>query len=1064
MRGKTGFRAFVAAQALGAFNDNAFKTWIALSAVVTMGPAEAAKLISLAGALFIAPFLIFSTHAGWVADRWDKRRLIVLFKVLELLLLVVAWFCLGSLPALLTVLFLMGVHSAFFSPVKLAVVPELVGDAELSQANGTVQATTFGGIILGTAAAAMRSPWPLLFGAAAVGLAASVFIPALEPAGPSAPFELNPVPQTLRSFAALRGLRGVMLATVGSAYFWFVAAIFQMNLVALARGPQAAWLQIVVALGIGGGSWLAGRLSREQVELGLVPLGALALAGFAFWLGASVSPLRLFCLGAAAGVFSLPLQAFIQQRSPASSRGRIFAVGNLMCFAAILAASAVFPLLVPGTALVVVGVMTLVVAGYIIAVLPEFLVRLLMYLPAGLFYRIHVDGLENVPAEGPALLVSNHISFIDPFLIGVANRRLVRFLMFRAYYDLPVVHHFFKAMRCIPVSDHDGAKALVASLQKAREALENGELVCIFAEGEISRHGQMLRFKKGFERIVGGLDVPVIPVHLDQVWGSVFSFSGGGVLFKRPRRIPYPVTVSFGKPLPKDADAFACRQAIVELSSAAFSRRLDKAPSLGRSFTFEVLRHPFRLASVDSFGRRLTYLGLWARAKALPRWSGERVGVLLPPSVPAVVVNVGLTLAGQTPVNLNYTASSDIVAQCCRKAGLSTVVTSRAFVEKLGWAPPGAVFLEDVKPRWSGLLEPSKTAELAAVMFTSGSTGVPKGVMLTQANVLSNIEAVGQVYALGAGDRILGILPFFHSFGFTGTLWLPLLRGMTGIFHVNPLDARKIGELVSRHRATFLLGTPTFLSAYLRRVEPEKFRTLRVAVVGAEKLREDVATAFEQRFGLRPLEGYGCTELSPVAAVNIPDIDWPGVHQKGAKAGSIGQPLPGVFVKIVDPDTGAERPAGEPGLLLVKGPNVMKGYLDDPQRTAEVVVDGYYHTGDIAALDVDGFITLTDRLSRFSKIGGEMVPHIKVEEKLHEAAGAVDQTFVVVSAPDDKRGEKLVVLYKGDQDPAALLAKLDVPNLWKPDARDFKKIDEFPVLGTGKLDLQRLKAMAASAS
>jgi acyl-[acyl-carrier-protein]-phospholipid O-acyltransferase/long-chain-fatty-acid--[acyl-carrier-protein] ligase len=348
-------------------------------------------------------------------------------------------------------------------------------------------------------------------------------------------------------------------------------------------------------------------------------------------------------------------------------------------------------------------------------------------------------------------------------------------------------------------------------------------------------------------------------------------------------------------------------------------------------------------------------------------------------------------------------------------------------------------------------------------MFTSGSTGTPKGVMLTHANVLSNVHAVAQVIKLGPDDCMLGVLPFFHSFGFTVTLWLPACLGMGAAYHYSPLDARVIGALAEKRKATILLGTPTFLLAWMRRIEPEKFKSLRYAVVGAEKLREEVAKAFAEKYGIVPLEGYGATELSPVASCNIPDIDWPGNKQTGTKLGTVGQPLPGVFMKVVDPETGAELGPDAPGLLLVKGPNVMKGYLGDEALTREALRDGYYVTGDIAAIDEDGFVRLTDRLSRFSKVGGEMVPLIKVEESLQDAAGLVDQAFVAASVPDDRRGERLIVLYKGDPDLDAVLtavAATGLPKLWIPDKANFHKVEEFPLLGTGKLDFQKLKAEA----
>ncbi len=703
-------------------------------------------------------------------------------------------------------------------------------------------------------------------------------------------------------------------------------------------------------------------------------------------------------------------------------------------------------------------------------VIPDWAVRIVLW-PGRLLYRVRAEGVANVPRTGPALLVCNHVSFVDAFLVAMASPRIPRFMMFRAYYDLPVAGWLFRAMGCIPVSDRDGPKGIAESFRAAQAALDAGQAVCIFAEGEISRHGQMLRFKKGFERMIEGRDVPVVPVHLDQVWGSIFSFSEGRVLFKKPRRIPYPVTVSFGKPLPSSRDAFSVRQAILELGAADFRFRLEQAPSLGRAFAREALRHPFRLAVADSLGMKASYGSLLLKSRlagaALAAQSPEpHVGVLLPPSVPAVIANLGLTMAGKVPINLNYTASPEIIEACRAKADIKHVVTSRRFLEKMGWTIPGALYIEDIKPRWLDLFRPlarPSLDDLATVMFTSGSTGVPKGVMITHANVLSNLLAVAQLYQLGPEDRLMGILPFFHAFGFTASLWMPLLAGMGSVYHYSPLEAKNIGDLVEKWRCTFLMGTPTFLQNFTRRVEASKFVSLRCVVVGAEKLRDEAAAAFEAKFGLRPLEGYGCTELSPVASVNIPDVAWPGVKQRGGKQGTVGHPLPGVFMKIVDPDTGAALPAGAPGLLLVKGPNVMKGYLGDPGLTAQCLRDGYYVTGDIASIDEDGFVTITDRLSRFSKIGGEMVPHIRVEERLQEAAGATDQTFVVTSVPDAKRGERLVVLHKNYPDVEGLLkrvAQTDLPSLWIPARADFHAVDDFPVLGSGKLDLQRLKAEA----
>ena len=1116
-----GFLAFLAAQATSAFNDNAFKTFVALS-VIAADPEGAPRLIALASAAFIAPFILLSTLAGDVADRWPKARLTAMFKAAEvgLLLLAAPALAAGSVPAMMALVFLMGVHSAFFGPVKFAILPELVEDAELSNANGLVQMTSFGAIILGTAAAAelvmrLRDRPALaaavLAGVALAGFLGSLLMPATAAARPGAALSLDPVSSTAANLRHLAALTNVNLATYAAAFFWFIGALFQLNL--LVYGTRLMGLseaacgrfQVVLALGIGAGSFIAGRLSRGRVELGLVPLGALGLVLFGADLGfAYHSPGRvladLLLAGLSAGFYAVPLQAFIQQRSPAGERGRVVATGNFLCFAAILVASAALWALDakfrlnPAQVFLVAAAMSAVMAWELLSRLPDFFMRLLLLPLTRSVYSIRTVGEENVPVEGPVLLVANHVSFVDAILIAMANQRLVRFLMLRAYYELPVAGWFFRAMGCIPVSSGDGPKALVASFKRAREYMMSGQAVCIFAEGEISRHGQMQRFKRGFENMVHGVEVPIVPVHLDQVWGSIFSFSEGKIVFKRPRRIPYRVTVSFGKPMPATSSAFEVRQAILALGAEAFAHRLQDSPPLPLAFSRQAKAKPFSLSMADSSGARLNAIQALTGSYLLGRSisadaseGGENVGVFLPPSVGAALVNAGLLLHGKVAVNLNYTAGKDVVDACVNKAGIRAVVSSRKFAEKIGWEPDGKkIYVEDLVPSISGLsravhaliflLLPSFVLErtffagargpldrLAAIMFTSGSTGMPKGVMLTHANILANLEAVAQVVQFGPDDRMLGVLPFFHSFGFTVTLWMPLRLGMGAVYHYNPLDARRVGELAAEHKVTCLLGTPTFLLAWMRRVEPEKFKTLRRVVVGAEKLRAEVAKAFEEKYGLMPLEGYGATELSPVASVNIPDIAWPGIRQTGTKLGTVGQPLPGVFMKVVDPGTGAELGAEEPGLLLVKGPNVMKGYLGDPAKTSEVVRDGYYVTGDIARIDEDGFVTLTDRLSRFSKVAGEMVPHIKVEESLHEVAGALDLTFVVTGVPDDRRGERLVVLYKGGVDVDDVLKKLaetGLPKLWLPDRSNFHKVDEIPLLGTGKVDFQKLKAEA----
>jgi len=351
---------------------------------------------------------------------------------------------------------------------------------------------------------------------------------------------------------------------------------------------------------------------------------------------------------------------------------------------------------------------------------------------------------------------------------------------------------------------------------------------------------------------------------------------------------------------------------------------------------------------------------------------------------------------------------------------------------------------------------------LATVIFSSGSTGVPKGVMLSHYNVIANIEAIAQLFWIGDRDRIVGVLPFFHSFGFTVTIWFPLIAGCGVVYHPNPTDAKAIGDLVAKYRATLLLSTPTFCSTYTRKCTAEQFASLRFVLVGAEKLREAVAAAFREKFSRELLEGYGCTEMSPVIAVNAPNFDAGKYTQVGTKPGTVGHPLPGVAAKIVDPVTFQALATNQEGLLLVKGSNRMLGYLNQPERTAEVFHNGWYITGDIALIDDEGFIRITDRLSRFSKIAGEMVPHIRIEEAMGKVLG--DYPCAVTAVPDEDRGERLVGLYtRPEMTPSELwqrLSETDLPRLWLPKRENLYQVDSLPLLGTGKIDLRGLKTLA----
>ena len=715
------------------------------------------------------------------------------------------------------------------------------------------------------------------------------------------------------------------------------------------------------------------------------------------------------------------------------------------------------------------------IAGFVLLALAvvfwyALFVRLLWVL-CRTIYRLRVHGVENIPPTGPALLVANHVSYIDPLLILAGQKRKIRFFMFARRARLPFLRVVARLAKVIPIQATAGPRAIIQALRTASEALANGEVVCIFAEGGVTRTGFLLPFHRGFEQIVKRSPVPIIPVCVDHVWGSIFSFAGGKFFWKLPKQLPYRVHVTFGAPLPATADAFTVRQAIQRLSAESAVRRSSERKPVHREFVRHAVAHPFRscLLDVNATKPEMTYgetlVGVKILLKRLkPLLAHDpMVGVWLPPSSGGAIVNICLACMGKTSVNLNYTSAPNIVQSSIQQCGIKHVLTSKLFAHKVPLDPgPGVelIYLEDfrkgitraeaIRALIGVILIPGFIHEyllmglgkhhvddLCTIIFSSGSTGDPKGVMLTHANIAANVESVIQAIDPRPDDRLLSILPFFHSFGYTVTLWLPLQVGTSTAFHANPLQAREIGELCKKHKCTIFVSTPTFLRSYLRRCEAADFATLRLLVCGAEKMPPSLAQEFKQKFGVEPLEGYGCTELSPVAAVNVPDFEDDGTKQRGHKPGTIGLPIPGVAARVVSRDTMQDLPAGQEGFLLIYGANVMKGYLGRDDLTQKKIVDGgWYITGDLAFLDADGFITITGREERFAKVGGEMVPLEKVEEELHQILKTSDKICAVTAIPDEKKGERIVVLHLAmeitPQEVWKQLNERGLPNIYVP--------------------------------
>lgn len=709
------------------------------------------------------------------------------------------------------------------------------------------------------------------------------------------------------------------------------------------------------------------------------------------------------------------------------------------------------------------------------------------------FCRFTLVGEENIPSDKGALIVCNHVSFIDGLFIRLILARPVRFIVDKYYYDKPFLKPFCKLLGTIPISEKGSKDDILGSLLKAREHIERGGLICIFAEGAITRNGMLQRFKSGFKRIMEGVDVPVLPAFIGGAWETVFSYCYGKPLRTIPKRIPYHIDLHIGEAIADaELNAGQIRQKVSELSCEYFEKRKTRRRSLGYNFIRTARKNWYRKSVSDPTCDSMRYLKLLVSVLAVSDKikvkvsDQDKVGVLLPNSVASVIVNFAVTVLGKVAVNLNYTASKDSRDIAIKECGLKTILTSKSFLKKLGNIEKRDEYLlveEIIKDisQWDRLqslfralfyTKRSLTAiddfnpdKLAAVVYSSGTSGKPKGVMLSHHNIMSNIEGLRMIFRIQKNDDILGVLPFFHSFGYTCTMWLPLVSGVSASYVPTPLDGELVGKLAKKNQSTMLLATPTFITNYVRRTPKECFASLRMVVVGAEKLKRKVADSFRSKFDKEIYEGYGATELSPVATLNVGDVKVRGRVQKGSKEGAIGHPIPGVAIKVLDVETERELPLGERGLLYVKGPNVMLGYLGMEDETAEVLKDGWYCTGDIVERDEDGFVTLADRLSRFSKIGGEMIPHLAIEEVYMNIGHWDHQVIAVSSVPDERRGEVLVVLYLPEiKDKLEELHKAmldsDLPNLWKPRRNNYFEINEMPLLGSGKLDVLMLKKIA----
>ena len=1109
----------LATQTLGAINDNLFKNALVvlvLFQAATGGPA----MVAAAGGVFILPYVLLSATAGQIADRSRKNRVIVWVKLFEipLMALAAAGFLLGSTPLLFAVLFGLGVQATFFSPLKYSILGDHLAENELVSGNGLVEAGTFLGILAGTIAGSALialDGGPLIVSVAGMavavaGVLSALAIPAARASAPNLRIGLNVVRETAHLLRIARANRPVWLCLLGLSWFWVVGATLVAELPALVRDDLHATPRVVTLLlaffsiGVGAGSVLCARILKGEVTARHVPFAALGLAVFIFDFAHAVGHARglvdvpailssfagwrmlvdLLLLSACGGLYSVPLYALLQDRSVPAERARMVAANNVVNAAAMASAAGVTAALAiagvaPVTILALVALATLAVAAWIVRLLPQ---STLQAVVRWLYLRLHgvdVSGLENLPAaDQRAVYVVNHQSFADgvfvaAFLPGhpvfAVNIHTARRWWARPF--LAAVHNF-------PV---DPANPF--STKTMVRAVQGGAQLVVFPEGRLTKTGALMKVYEGAGLVADKADAVLVPIRIDGLQFTRLSHMRGKMPIRWFPRLSLKVLPAVACDIDPALRGRARRRAAGAVVRDVMERSGFDAANIDRSLFTALLDARDRFGAAmpiaeDTARAPITYARLIVGAAVLGRRlarfapPGGNLGVMLPSANGALVTLFALQAFGRVPAMLNFTAGADGMLGACAAAGVTTVLSSRAFVErgKLGAAVARMeptvrfVWLEDVRAgvrvadklrgwldaRRARLLPGARIAadQPAAIVFTSGSEGTPKGVVLSHRNILANIAQVSAIVDFNSSDRVFNAMPMFHSFGLTGGTLLPILSGVRTFFYPSPLHYRVVPELIYDTDATIAFGTDTFLTGWAKAAHPYDFYAMRYIFAGAERVREETRRVYADRFGVLVLEGFGATETSPVLALNT------AMHNRPGTAGRL---LPGMQHRL-DPVEGVTRG----GRLMVRGPNVMLGYL---RATAPGVLEppegGWYDTGDVCSVDADRFVTIHARVKRFAKIAGEMVSMPAAEALAAEVWP--DAAHAVVAVPDGRKGEALVLMTTQDGAAAsALLAHARVKGVGEVAVpRIVRWVAAVPMLGTGKVDYQTATRLVA---
>ncbi len=1101
-------------------------------------------LTAIVNALILLPFILLLSPAGFLSDKYRKTEVMRMsaWAAVICCIGITVFYHLGWFWPAFAMTFLLAAQSAIYSPAKLGFIKEFFGKNRLGEANGVVSALSITAILAGifafsiafeswypgdgkTDAEILRAIAPigwLLILTSVIELVMMYRLPKQEPTGVTDRFQWGKLATgqlMLEDLSPLVERKVIRLAVTGLATFWAVGQVMLAAFPAFIKGDQGVTNTIAVqgilacsGIGIALGSFTAGKYSRDHIETGLLPIGAIGIATGLLvlpHLGSTwLSALDFLFIGFMGGMFIVPLNALIQFFADERKLGKTLAANNWVQNVTMLT----FLLITVGfsvmgwsskSLLQLIAWVAVIGCCYTIYQLPQSLTRFILTYVISRHYHIKVQGMKNIPSKGGVLLLGNHVSWIDWAILQIASPRPVRFVMIKNIYEKWYLKWFFDLFGCIPIEQ--GPKSRNA-LEKVAEYLDKGEVVCLFPEGTISRTGHLAEFRKGYERACEQTttDVVIVPFYLRGLWGSTFSRSSDRLKKSGSTGLRRDLVIAFGKPIEKNTPADVLKRRVLDLSISSWQEYVEDLPTIGAQWIDSVKKRGRRRAIADTLGTELTatasLVGAAILARRIKKLSPEQnIGLLLPTSAGGMLCNMASMLLGKTVVNLNYTASAGAVTSAIEQADIKTIYSSRRFEKKLqgkgiDTAPfkenARFVYLEDFKENTSlaekiitllfcklspaSLLkrfycDNQSNNDTAAILFSSGSEGSPKGVMLSHKNIMANVKQIADVLNMEENDVFMANLPLFHAFGLTVTQFMPLLEGIPVVCHPDPTDAAGNAKAIAQYQATVMFGTSSFLRLYIKnnKVHPLMLNSLRLVVAGAEKLQDEIRREFKLKFNKDIYEGYGATETTPVASVNLPDRlssqDWK--VQIGHKNGSVGMPLPGSSCKVVDPETFEELSTGESGMILIGGCQVMQGYLKNPEKTGEAIreLDGiqWYITGDKGCIDVDGFLFIQDRYSRFAKIGGEMVGLGTVEAAIKTAIDDPEFEVVAVNLPDEKKGEKIIVLANRELDETQVREKLveqNIPPLAFPAKTVF--VGEVPKLGSGKTDFATSKRIA----